>query len=224
MTTSKSLQGTAEQAFSKVKPMLDTLKKDIRTAADIVSKEYDSLPKLEKSKFAAKVQAEYGWSRDRLSTFARIGREFPKKAKLLSSSSTTTKLDGFDTGHMEEIVRTPDSLLEKAASEGMFDRQVSVKQIESLRKTGRIPAVQTTKPKTDLEKIRKLLSDADNHVRKAAIDVGKIASLMYDSGITDAKGKEATAFIKSFEKLCTEVASVNPTTSKRAFEILRGEA
>ena len=65
---------------------------------------------------------------------------------------------------------------------------------------------------------------AEDHMRKASLDIGKIAALMYDSGITDAKGKEATALVKTFEKLCTEVASVNPITSKRAFQILRGEA
>ena len=211
MSTGKAVSHTAKDAFKRVKPLLDVLKQDIRKAATIVSKEYDSLPKLEKKDFAAKIQAEYGWSRDRLSIFARIGREFPKKAKLISSSPATTKLEDFGSEHMAEIMRTP-------------DKKVSKRDIRSLRQTGKIPVVHVVKPKNDLDKIRVLMVHAEDHMRKASLDIGKIAALMYDSGITDAKGKEATALVKTFEKLCTEVASVNPITSKRAFQILRGEA
>lgn len=224
MSTGKAVSHTAKDAFKRVKPLLDVLKQDIRKAATIVSKEYDSLPKLEKKDFAAKIQAEYGWSRDRLSIFARIGREFPKKAKLISSSPATTKLEDFGSEHMAEIMRTPDKLLKKAADEGMFSKKVSKRDIRSLRQTGKIPVVHVVKPKNDLDKIRVLMVHAEDHMRKASLDIGKIAALMYDSGITDAKGKEATALVKTFEKLCTEVASVNPITSKRAFQILRGEA
>lgn len=228
MATAKAVEvqgATADQAFRRCKPLLDRLRDDIKKAAEIVAKEYEALPKLEKSAFADRIKGEYGWSQDRLGRFARIGRDFPKKKELISSVSRTAKIDDLDTKHMELISGVDDSLLKKAASAGMFDKPVTTREIETLRKTGRIPEDKPkAKPTTDLQKVRALMEDAEGHIRRASLSVGKIVSIMYDADITDAKGKEATALIQAFEKLCTEMASANPKTSKRAFAILRGEA
>lgn len=227
MSTAKAVavQGAAaDQAFRRVKPLLDQLKNNIKKASELVAKEYAALPRLEKAAFAQRVQTEYGWSRDRLSTFARIGREGPKKLRVISSRAPATKIDDLDVTVMEEIVATPDSTLKAAADAGMFDKPVTHRQIRNLRKTGRIPEDKPKPASTPLTKIRSLMADAENHMKKACWDIDRITSIMEDEGITDAKGKEATALVQTFQKLCTSMATANPETSKRAFAILRGEA
>ena len=213
-----------ERAYERVRPLLETLKDNIRVAASAVSKEYDKLPKLEKAVFAQRVKEEYGWSRDRLSTFARIGREFPKKKALISSSNSTAKIDETSTIVMEEIVRTPDKYLRIAVDAGLFENKITGEAIRRFRRTGQLPQPkQPKKPKTDLEKIKSLMVDAEHHMKRASLRIADITAIMEDSGITDAKGKEATALINAFEKLCTKMATANPKTSKRAFAILRGQ-
>jgi len=224
MATNKTNKGlTAMDAFKRVKPLLDLLRKDIRKAAAIVSKEYSSLPKMEKTDFADKVQAEYGWSQNRLQRFARIDREFPAKARLISAAHAPSKLSDISTETMHQIVQTPDTLLKKASVAGMFAKAVTRNQVEALRKTGQLPKQSKAQPKTDLQKIRSWMVDAENHINRASLDIGKITSLMLDSKVRDAKGREATALILAFEKLCTKMATANPVTSKRAFAILKGE-
>ncbi len=215
---------TADAAFRRVKPLLDQLRDNTKEAASVVAKEYGPLPKLEKAAFAEKVKAEYGWSQERLKTFAQIGREFPDKQALISRSSTSAKIDDLDPGHMQQIIQIDNGLLKKAAKQGMFDRPVSVSQIKHLRKTGQVPRPPTKPhPKTDIQKIKSLLVDAEQHMKRASLNIGEITAIMYDADISDAKGREATALIQAFEKLCTKMATANPVTSKRAFAILRGE-
>ncbi len=228
MATSKSnvVQiATADAAFKRVKPLLDRLRDDIKAAADVVSREYDALPKLEKTGFAEQVENEYGWSRDRLSTFARIGRDFPEKAKLISSRSSAIKIDETSTNVMTQIVRTSDEDLIKARDAGMFDVKVSGDDIRRFRKTGQLPKVkETPAPKTDLQKIRAEMERATQHMQSARKCISNILAIMETCNVHDAKGRQATALIKEFEKLCTEMAAANPTTSERSFKILRGEA
>ena len=77
---------------------------------------------------------------------------------------------------------------------------------------------------TDLQKIKALMVRADGQIRKASLAIASITAIMEEAGITNAKGYEATVLVRSFEKLCTKMATANPETSERAFAILRGEA
>ena len=227
MSTANVIQigSEGERAFERVRPLLDALRGNIKEVADRVSKEYDKLPKLEKAVFAERVKEEYGWSRDRLSTFARIGREFPEKKKIISSSNSTAKIDETSTIVMEEIVRTSDKDLRIAVNAGLFENKITGEDIRRFRRTGQLPqSNQPKKPKTDLQKIKSLMVDVEHHMKKASLGISSITAIMYDAEITNAKGREATALIQTFEKLCTNMATANPQTSKRAFAILRGEA
>ena len=77
---------------------------------------------------------------------------------------------------------------------------------------------------TDLQKIKALMVRANVQIKQASIAIASITAIMEEAGITNAKGYEATALVRSFEKLCTKMATANPETSERAFQILRGEA
>ncbi|MCP5014712.1 MAG: hypothetical protein GY938_05435 [Ketobacter sp.] len=226
MTTSKLTTTTAAQAFSRVKPLLDRLRHDLKAAANIVAKEYDALPKLEKADFADRVRKTYGWSQRRLNDFALIGRRLPEKEKVISMRAPAVKLDRSNTELMHEIVKTDDKLLAKAADKGMFDETVSARDVHRLRTKGMLPSdvKPIPTPKTDLQKIKAWMVDAEHHINRASLDIGKITSLMLDAEIHDAKGREATSLINAFEKLCTKMATANPVTSKRAFAILKGDA
>ena len=213
---------TADAAFKRVKPLLDRLRDDLKAAAGIVAREYDALPKSERAEFADKVTEEYGWSRDRLQTFARIGREFPGKKKIIETRAGACSIDETNTEVLGQIVSMPDEQLIQAAEAGLFSIGVSKRQIIHYRKTGQLPAAAPkTKPTTDLGKIRALMVHAELLANKLSLKIGEITSIMEDSNITDAKGREATALIRAFERLCTKMATANPTTSKRAFEMLR---
>lgn len=213
---------TADAAFKRVKPLLDQLRDNIQAAAQACGDEYNALPDSEKAAFAEKISKTYGWSQRRLQDFAKIQKQLPKKQRIISTLTSAPKQD-FSTGVADELIKVDDKLLEKAARRGMFDREVSVRDIRKLRQTGQIPSPKKAAPKTDLDKIKKLMVDADYHMRMASLKIGDITAIMEDTGIRDAKGREATALVKSFEKLCTKMATANPATSKRAFQILRGE-
>ena len=225
MATSKAKVidlNTVDVAFDRVKPLLDSLRDNLKAAAEAVGSEYDKLPDSEKPAFAKKVQAEYGWSRKRLGDFAKISRQLPEKQEIIWGGAPPTD---FTIDQSNEIVRTPDALLREAAKQGMFDEKVSTRQIRELRRTGKVPVkVEPPRPTTDLQRIKVLMGDADSHICKASLKVGEILAIMEDSGITDAQGPAAKSLIQSFEKLCTKMAAANPSTSKRAFAILRGEA
>lgn len=214
-----------ERAYERVRPLLEKLRDDIREVAAIVSNEYCQLPKLAKAVFADKVKEDYGWSQSRLTTFAQIGRDFPKKQRLISRSAPSGKIDDLNMEIMREIVSTPDALLQTAAKQGMFDEPVTSREIRKLRKTGQIPRpAEKAQPQTDLQKIRALMVGAEHHMKRASLNISEITAIMRDAEITDAKGREATALVQTFEKLCLEISAANPKTSKRAFAILRGEA
>ena len=226
MATAKIIQmSAADSAFDRVRPLLDQLRNDIRAAADAVAKEYDALPAEHKKDFADMVQQRYGWSHSRLSTFAVIGRRAPKKLQVIRNAAPRSEVDASNTELLHELSKTDDSVLRGAAGAGMFDRPVSARDVHRLRTKGMLPSEPSKRPsaKTDLDRIKASMVKADNYINRASLEISNITSIMYDAGITDAKGREATALIKSFEKLCTKIATANPATSKRAFQILRGE-
>ena len=80
-----------------------------------MSREYDALPRLEKTAFAERVTAEYGWGQKRLQEFAQIGRIFPAKSELISRCHGSAKIDEMSSKTMLEITRTDDKLLATAA-------------------------------------------------------------------------------------------------------------
>jgi len=213
---------TADAAFKRVKPLLDKLKDNLWAVARVIAREYDVLPKLEKKTFAERVQHEYGWGKSALAEYAQIGREFESKKKVIASAAADPKLDETSKKVMLEISRTPDATLKAAARAGMFDNKVSEYDIARFRKTGQLPRPKiASKPKTDLDKIRTAMVAAEIYITKASLKIGEITSIMEDGNITDAKGRETTALIRAFERLCTKMATANPTTSKRAFEMIR---
>lgn len=223
MATAKAvaLNGSlGEQAYERVRPLIEKAKKNVTEALIAIGSEYAALPDAEKDVFCKRL----GWSMNRVAEFATAAKRLPNIQKILGHERSC-RIEDFDMQHIVELGRTPEKMIRLAADAGMFDKPVTQRDIITLRKTGRIPEDKPkAKPQTDLQKIRALMVDAEGHMTRAALAVGKIVTIMYDSGITDAKGKEATALIQAFEKLCTEMASANPTTSKRAFAILRGEA
>ncbi len=108
-------------------------------AANVIAKEYDALPKLEKSKFAKKITAEYGWSQDRLNRFARVGKDFSDKRQIILDGAHTVQIDEVSLNVMTEVVRTTDETLKAAVKAGLFNNPVSAENIRRFRKTGRLP-------------------------------------------------------------------------------------
>ncbi len=195
-------------------------KRNLIELAVAVGKEYRGLPKGERQIFCQKL----GWSQGRIQAFAKVGEKFPAKQKVITSRRRDVCMDDLGVEHMLEISQTPDKTLEAAADAGMFDKPVSKRDIIRLRKTGQILKAKSEPiPKTDIEELRALMVRAENRMRKTSLAIASITALMEDAGIRDARGKEATALIKAFEKLCTKMATANPKTSARAFAILRGE-
>lgn len=212
---------TAEEAFERVKPLLDRLRDDTKAAANVVAKEYDALPKLEKAAFAEKVTAEYGWSQERVRTFAQIGREFPSKQELICRSSSCAKIDDLDPAHMEQIIRVDDDLLKKAAKQGMFDRPVSVSQIKHLRKTGQLPT-QKPQPKTGIAKAQDDLDKAVQKLKGAAVNLHSLVRFMQEHSATQAGGLDAFRLLSSIEGIAAVISDFDSETRTRAVEIIQG--
>ena len=211
-----------ERAYERVRPFLEEAKKTVTKAVLAIAEEFQKIKaETEKRVFCDKL----GWSRNRVSEFVTAAKRLPEKQRVLGLDASSRIYD-FDIQHLVEIGKTPNKTLKAAVAAGMFDvdKTVRVGDIRRLRNTGQIPQEQT-KPasKTDFQKIKSLMDRAETHIRKASLNIAEITAIMEGAGITNAKGKEATALIKSFEKLCTKMATANPETSKRAFQILRGE-
>jgi hypothetical protein len=156
--------------------------------------------------------------------FAKVGREFPAKQKLLGQA---VNLDVLGIEHLSEIVQTPDATLKKAAKAGMFQRkEISKRDIRKLRQTGAVPV---DKPKKITEEpppkqIKYAMANAEIHMERAGRDLARILNLMEANDIAQVKGHEPRRLVEAFEKLCAQMAAASPKTSKRAFQILRGEA
>ena len=212
---------TAEEAFERVKPLLDRLRDDTKAAANVVAKEYYALPKLEKAAFAEKVTAEYGWSQERVRTFAQIGREFPSKQELIWRSSNCAKIDDLDPAHMEQIMRVDDDLLQKAAKQGMFDRPVSVSQIKHLRKTGQLPQ-EKPMPKTGIAKAKDDLDKAYEKLKGAAVNLRSLVYFMQKHSATQASGLDAFRLVSSIEGIAAAISEFDNETRTRVVEIIQG--
>lgn len=228
MSTAKSnvVQiSTADAAFKRVKPVLDRLQDNIKEARRVVGREYIALADNEKKSFRGQLADEYGWSDRRILEFARIEEKLDGKISVIDrGAARRTPLDELSTRTLSQICGTPDEILAKGAKAGLFDKPVTSEDIKRFRRTGKVQkAIVNKAAKTDLGKIRAAMILAESHITKASLKIGEITSIMEDAGIADAKGREATALVKSFEKLCIKMATANPETSKRAFAILRGE-
>jgi len=93
------------------------------------------------------------------------------------------------------------------------------------RKTGQLPTdLVKHVAKTELQKLREHMQAAAKQLDQFSISMDRITRIMHDEEITNAKGQASTALVVAFERACTQMASVNPATSKRAFAILRGAA
>lgn len=223
--TSRNEENTADAAFKRVKPVLDNLNVNIKEARRVVGREYRALDDGQKKNFRKKISTQYGWSDDRVVAFARIEKKIESKKKIIQGGGARiTPLDELSTRTLTAICDTPDETLATATRAGLFKKPVTSEDIKRFRKTGQLPQPKTKRiAKTDLDKIRAAMVVAESHIRKASLKIGEITSIMYDADISEAKGREATALVKSFEKLCTKMATANPATSRRAFAILRGE-
>jgi hypothetical protein len=230
MATGKLKKTTAIEAFKKVKPIIDSSRKTHQQMLFAVGKEYRGLSLAERKKFRVKVQNEYGWSKNYINKIEATTKKAPKKLEVIRavSGAEIKTSDNSEVGlrHLEVIAATPEVTLKKAAKAGMFDEGVTVKELKTLQTTGKVPAKkpEKKKAKTDLQKVRAHMKLATKEIDNAVNHMSDILMIMEDSNITDAKGREATALISSFEKLCTKFAAANPITSARAFKILRGEA
>ena len=211
-----------ERAYERVRPLLEKLKDDIRAAADAVSKEYDKLPKLEKAVFAARVKEEYGWSRDRLSTFARIGREFPEKKKIISSSNSTAKIDETSTIVMEEIVRTSDKSLRIAADAGLFENKVTGEVIRRFRRTGQLPR-EKSPSKTGIAAAQDDLEKAYEKLKGAAVNLHSLVYFMQKHNATQASGLDAFKLVSAIEGIADAISEFDVETRTRAIEIIQGK-
>ena len=226
MSTAKSnvveIGSEGERAYQRVQPLLEKLKDDIRAAADAVSKAYDKLPKLEKAVFAERVKEEYGWSRDRLSTFARIGREFPKKKALISSSNSTAKIDETSTIVMEEIVRTPDKSLRIAVDAGLFENKITGEDIRRFRRTGQLPREKST-PKTGIAAAQDDLEKAYEKLNGAAVNLHSLVYFMRKHNATQASGLDAFKLLTAIESIAAAINEFDDETRTRAVEIIEGK-
>lgn len=214
---------TADAAFKRVKPLLDQLRDNIQAAAKACGDEYNALPDSEKAAFAEKISKTYGWSQRRLQDFAIVQRKLPAKHKIISTRRAAPNLEDLSMRAAEELVRTDDALLRKAAARGMFDKKVSSNDIRRLRQTGQIPAPKKEAPKTDIEKLMAQIVIATECMDNAALAINRATRIMDETNVHSPRGKEVGKFTRSFEKLCASVATTLPATSKRAFAILRGE-
>jgi len=201
---------------------LDALRGNIKEVADRVSKEYDKLPKLEKAVFAELVKEEYGWSRDRLSTFARIGRKFPEKKKIISSSNSTAKIDETSTIVMEEIVRTSDKFLRIAVNAGLFENKVTGEDIRRFRRTGQLPT-QTLKSKTGIAKAKDDLDKATAKLKGAAFNLRALVYFMQKHKATQASGLDAFKLVCAIEGIAAAISEFDSETRSRAIEIIQGK-
>ena len=216
---------TGDQAFERIEPILDRLVNNMKEARRVIGREYAELRDDQKKLFRERITKKYGWSDDRILKFARIEKRLPNKLRIINSTGArTTPLDELSTRTLTAICDTPDKDLKLGAKAGLFENAVTSEDIKRFRNTGAIPRKPVIeKPKTDLQKIRGFMEGARKDMDHASLKIGSITNLMQSSNITDAKGKEATALIQAFERLCTKMATANPVTSKRAFAILRGE-
>ena len=227
MPTAKVVQigSEGELAFRRLEPILDRMRQITAGAKLEVAKEYDALKShSERATFEHLMYEKYGYSKKRLLALARVGREFPARKKILQRNAGIP-IDETNIEVMRCIVDMKDDELRLAAKAGLFKAAVSKRDIITYRQTGKLPTKFVKHvTKTELQKIQSLMADAKSHIDRASLRVADITAIMEDNDIANAKGKEATALISSFEKLCTKMATANPVTSKRAFQILRGEA
>lgn len=230
MTSSKALtKNLATEAFNRVSPLIGKHKKASKKLFYLIGNEYKRLPKSERAAFSEKIYKKHGWTRNYVQVLAASAEELPNKLHVIEMVSKTplkTKdSSGGGFSHLITIAGIEEKSLKEAAEKGMFDKPVSVADLRYLKRTGCIPQKKLpTKAQTDLQKIRGHMEQTTTHIDKAINHMSDILHIMETSNITDAKGKEATKLIQSFEKLCTKMAAANPATSKRAFQILRGEA
>ena len=212
------------QAAKRVRPVLEAGMKGLIKASLAIGKEWDKLTDPDDQKTFLE---ELGLSETRVRTYAKIGREYPAKRKLLGQKINA---DVLGIEHMREIVDTPDTTLKKAAKAGMFERPaVPKRDIQKLRQTGQVPAPKPTKPvvvkpPTPAQRIKTAMGNAEYHLERAGRDLAAILNVMEANNITQVRGPEARRLVKAFERLCAQMAAASPETSERAFQILRGEA
>jgi hypothetical protein len=162
-------------------------------------------------------------SRSRIQQYVKVDKLFPAKQKLMGNAN----IEILGIEHLSEIVQTPDATLKLAAKAGMFQRNAIPKRdIRKLRQTGQVPV---EKPKKITEEpppkqIKYAMANAEVHMERAGRDLARILNLMEANDIVQVKGHEPRRLVKAFEKLCAQMAAASPKTSKRAFQILRGEA
>lgn len=71
------------------------------------------------------------------------------------------------------------------------------------------------------QQIVELQVKATKHLEAAVRKLDQIQQLMDEKNITEISGMEVRSLTTAFLKACTQMATANPKTSKRAFEMLR---
>lgn len=211
---------SGEEAYNRVRPYLENAKTSLITLARQVGEEYSGLTNADERAIFCK---RLGWSKTRVKDFAKVGREFDAKQRVIEGQAPgLLNLGDLGIDHMVEITKTKDSLLKKAAKEGMFKKGVSTRQIIKLRETGTVqkppaPVV------TEKDKIKKQLADAAAATDKAVGHVSKARDLMERHNISQVKGIEVRKLKRALRELCAEIAAANPDMVEDALAVLRGE-
>ena len=76
----------------------------------------------------------------------------------------------------------------------------------------------------DIVRIKESMITATKHLEAASRKIDQLQVLMDENDINDIVeigGMKAHALSQSFLKCCVKIATANPRTSKRAFEMLR---
>lgn len=72
-----------------------------------------------------------------------------------------------------------------------------------------------------LQQIIQCQIKATKHIEAVNRKLDQMSQMMEETEITKVSGLEVHSLSNSFLKLCTKMATINPTTSERAFEMLR---
>jgi len=213
-----TIQSAGERAYERVRPLIETTRRNLIELAVAVGKEYRGLPKGERRVFCQKL----GWSQGRIQAFAKVGENFPAKQKVITSRRRDVCMDDLGVEHMLEISQTPDKTLEAAADAGMFDKPVTKRDIIRLRKTGQIPQ-EKPKPKPGIAQAKGNLDNATAKLKSAAVNIRKLVHFMQKHSATQASGLDAFKLVSAIEDIADAIGEFDDETRSRAVEIIQGK-
>lgn len=173
----------------------------------------------------------FGWQHRYAQQIAQVGRDYPKKKKIIETASPGSHLP-VDPKGMLAVVRADEKSIEHLARGGLFSAERSASEIRHAVKTGAVPKLEAERPDPRTEKPRKLtpldrikakVESAEKHISHAHGDIAEVLALMDQHEITSVRGLQVRGLQREFEKLCAHMATANPATYEKAIKILRGQ-